>query len=77
MGRTARAAGAWARRAPVRRWPWAAAAVVAGAAVGGGVAYVVRRVQGEDQPGAVDPASLQAVVDRPQDLPAPGTAPAD
>jgi hypothetical protein len=33
-------------------------------------------VQGEDRPGAVDPAALQAVVDRPQDLPAAGAAPA-
>ena len=52
-----------------RRWPWALAATVAGAAAGGAVAHVVRRVQGQDRPGAVEPEQLQAVVDRPDDEP--------
>jgi hypothetical protein len=52
---------------PRRRWPWALAASLAGAAAGGAVALAVRRVQGQDRPGAVDPEQLQAVVDRPDD----------
>lgn len=52
---------------PTRRWPWALAAVVAGACAGGAVAYVVRRVEGADAPGAVEPDQLRAVVDRPED----------
>ena len=54
------------------RWPWAVAAVVAGAAAGAGAAYAVRRVQGEDRPDAQEPHQLRAVVDRPSeaDLPA-------
>jgi hypothetical protein len=52
-----------------RRWPWALAATVAGAAAGAAVAYAVRRVQGQDRPGAVEPEQLQAVVDRPDDEP--------
>ena len=50
---------------PVRRWRWALAAAVAGAAAGAAVAYAVRRVEGQDAPGAVEPEQLQAVVDRP------------
>ena len=65
MGRTTRLRAAAA--VPVRRWPWAVAAVVAGACAGGAVAYVLRRVQGTDAPGAVDPDELLAVVDRPDD----------
>ena len=51
--------------APRRRWPWALAATVAGAAAGAAVAYAVRRVEGQDRPDAVEPEQLQAVVDRP------------
>ena len=50
---------------PVRRWRWALAAAVVGAAAGAAVAYAVRRVEGQDAPGAVEPEQLQAVVDRP------------
>jgi hypothetical protein len=53
------------------RWPWALAATVAGAAAGAAVAYAVRRVEGEDPPGAVEPEQLRADVDRPDDEPAP------
>jgi hypothetical protein len=62
MGRTTGLEVGTARR---RRWPWALAASVAGAAAGAAVAYAVRRVQGQDGPGAVEPEQLQAVVDRP------------
>jgi len=58
--------GAVAR--PARRWPWALAATVAGAAAGAAVAGAARR--GQDRAGAVDPQQVQAVVDRPD-----GTAP--
>ena len=67
MGRTTRLRAAAA--VPVRRWPWAVAAVVTGACVGGAVAYVVRRVQGTDAPDAVEPDEVLAVVDRPDDEP--------
>jgi hypothetical protein len=50
-----------------RRWPWALAATVAGATAGAAVAYAVRRLEGQDCPGAVEPEQLQAVVDRPDD----------
>lgn len=50
--------------APVRRWPWAVGAAVAGAAAGAFVASVLRRMGGSDADGAVDPAEVQAVVDR-------------
>jgi hypothetical protein len=53
-----------------RRWPWALAATVAGAAAGAAVAYAVRRASGQDRPGAVEPEQLRAVVDRPDDEPA-------
>ncbi|MCW2623144.1 MAG: hypothetical protein JWL64_2746 [Frankiales bacterium] len=46
-----------------RRWPWALAAAAAGAAAGAGAVLVVRRVLGEDQPDAQDPAELRAVID--------------
>ncbi|MGI8536457.1 MAG: hypothetical protein ACR2K2_08150 [Mycobacteriales bacterium] len=49
----------------VRRWPWALAAAVLGAAAGGAVAVLVRRLGGQDAPGALEPAELKAVVDRP------------
>lgn len=52
-----------------RRWPWAVAAAVAGAATGAAVAVLVRRVIGEDAPGAQEPEDVQAVVDRTGDLP--------
>jgi hypothetical protein len=68
MGRTTRLVHR-AAAAPRRRWPWALAAVVAGAVAGGGVAYAVRRVEGVDAPGAVEPEQLRAVVDRPDDEP--------
>ncbi len=55
---------------PARRWPWALAATAAGALAGACVAYAVRRVEGQDSPGAVEPEQLVAVVDRPeQDTP--------
>ena len=57
--------------APARRWPWALAATVAGAAAGAAVAYAVRRVEGTDRPGAVEPEQVRAVVDRPHDDPGP------
>jgi hypothetical protein len=52
---------------PSRRWPWALAATAAGALAGACVAYAVRRVEGQDNPGAVEPEQLVAVVDRPDD----------
>ena len=55
----------------VRRWPWALAAAVVGAAAGAGVAYVVGRVVGQDAPGAQDPEDVEAVVDRAPDTAAP------
>lgn len=54
---------------PARRWPWALAATVAGAAAGAAVAYAARRVDGTDSPGAVEPEQVRAVVDRPLDDP--------
>lgn len=54
---------ALAGRRPVRRWPWAVGAAVAGAAAGAGVALLVRTVLGEDAPGAQEPEQLQAVID--------------
>jgi hypothetical protein len=54
---------------PARRWPWAVAAALLGAAAGAGVALVWRGLVGEDAPGAQDPEDLQAVVDHPADLP--------
>ena len=48
----------------VRRWPWAVGAAVAGAAAGVAVAYVVQRLHTQDPPGAVDPETVEAVVDR-------------
>ena len=50
------------RRLP-RRWPWMVGAAAAGAAVGAGAAMLVRRVVGEDAPGAQEPEQLVAVVD--------------
>ena len=56
----------------VRRWPWAVGAAVLGAAAGAGVALLVGRLlMGRDAPDAQDPADLEAVVDRPVDLPPP------
>lgn len=49
--------------ASVRRWPWALTAALLGAAAGAGVAYALRRLEGQDAPGAQDPHELQAVVD--------------
>ena len=62
MGRTTGVAATADRG---RRWPWAVAAVLAGAAAGAAVAYAAPRVQGQDGPGAVEPEQLQAVVDHP------------
>ena len=67
MGRTTGLATRAAAAVPRRRWPWALAAVLAGAAAGGAVAYAVRRVEGTDAPGAVELDQVQAVVDRPDD----------
>ncbi len=53
----------------VRRWPWAVAAAVLGAAAGSVVAGLVRRLEGQDAPDAQDPSELEAVVDRPDDPP--------
>lgn len=50
--------------ASVRRWPWAVAAALAGAAAGAGLAVLVARLQGVDAPGAQEPHELRAVVDR-------------
>jgi outer membrane lipoprotein SlyB len=63
----ARTTGLGAGTAPARRWPWALAATVAGAVAGTAVAYAVRRVQGQDRPGAVEPDQVRAVVDRADD----------
>ena len=46
------------------RWPWVAGALV-GAAVAGAAVVVVRRLLGDDAPGAQEPEQLQAVVDLP------------
>ena len=67
-------------RPPVaaRRWPWALGAAVLGAVAGAGAAWAVRRLQGEDAPGAQEPHELRAVVDvpaAPPVAPAPGTGP--
>ena len=51
-----------------RRWTWGLAATLAGAAAGAAAAYVVRRVQGQDDPAAVEPEQVQAVVDRPGEV---------
>ena len=53
----------------VRRWPWALAAAILGAAAGSGVAVLVRRLEGQDAPDAQDPSELEAVVDRPASRP--------
>ena len=52
---------------PTRRWPWALAASLAGAAAGAAVAYAVRRSWWGERPGAVDPEQVEAVVDRPDE----------
>lgn len=58
----------------VRRWPWAVAAAVLGAAAGAALAQLVGRVLlGRDAPDAQEPEDLQAVVDRPAP---PATGPA-
>lgn len=53
----------------VRRWPWALGAAALGALAGGALVVVVRRLAGQDAPGAQEPEELRAVVDRPD---APG-----
>lgn len=53
----------------VRRWPWAVAAAIAGAAAGAAVAQLVGRLLGQDAPDAQEPEDVQAVVDRPGELP--------
>ncbi len=55
----------------VRRWPWALGAAVAGAAAGTAVAFAMEQVRPPDAPGALDPAEVQAVVDRPEVSAAP------
>jgi hypothetical protein len=65
----ARSTAAWdvlrgERVVAVRRWPLAVGAAVAGAAAGVAVAYVVQRLHTQDPPGAVDPETVEAVVDR-------------
>ena len=54
-----------------RRWPWAVAAAVLGAAAGAGAVLAARRVVGEDAPGAQEPEQLRAVIDL---TPEPGEA---
>jgi hypothetical protein len=61
--------------AAVRRWPWAVAAAVLGAAAGAGVALLAARLQGRDAPGAQEPHELRAVVDLPADPPAAAASP--
>jgi len=56
-----------------RRWPWAVGAAVAGAVAGTAAALAVRRLIGEDAPGAQEPEHLRAVVDL--DATAPGDLP--
>ncbi len=47
----------------VRRWPWAILAALLGAVAGAGVVLLLRRLIGEDAPGAQDPEELEAVID--------------
>jgi hypothetical protein len=47
----------------VRRWPWAAAAALVGAAAGAGLVVLLRRLIGQDAPGAQEPEELEAVID--------------
>lgn len=50
----------------VRRWPWALAAAVVGAAAGVAASRLLGRLLlGQDAPDAQEPEELQAVVDRP------------
>ena len=49
----------------LRRWPWALAAAVLGAAAGAGVALLARRLLGSEAPDAQEPEQVRAVVDRP------------
>ena len=49
----------------VRRWPWAVAAAVTGAATGVAVVLVLARLRTRDAPGALEPEELRAVIDRP------------
>ena len=59
-----RAMSVLGRQPPTRsRWRWAATAAVAGAAAGAAVAFAVKRLVGQDAPGAQEPDQLQAVVD--------------
>lgn len=65
-----RAVAVLGRQKPApRRWPWVAGAL-AGAAAGAGVAFAIRRLVGQDAPGAQEPDQLRAVVD-PGTLPVP------
>jgi hypothetical protein len=48
-----------------RRWPWAVAAAVIGAAAGVAIALAVRRLDPEDPPNAQEPEELKAVIDLP------------
>jgi hypothetical protein len=47
----------------VRRWPWAVLAAALGALAGVAAVLLVRRVVGEDAPGAQEPEELEAVID--------------
>lgn len=58
----------------VRRWPWAALAAVVGAAAGAAVVVLVRRLAGQDAPGAQEPEELEAVIDLRTTEPAGGSA---
>ena len=50
----------------VRRWPWAVAAALLGAAAGAAAAQLLGRLLlGQDAPDAQEPEDLEAVVDRP------------
>ena len=68
-GRERAVAALGVQRRPQRRWPWAVAAGLLGAAAGAGVALALKRVVGQDAPGAQEPEHLRAVVDPGQ----PGT----
>ena len=47
-----------------RRWPWAVLAGALGAVAGAATVLVLRRVLGQDDPGAQEPLHLVALVDR-------------
>jgi len=59
----------------VRRWPWALAALIAGAAAGAATAGILDKINPPDAAGAQEPHELKAVVDHAGTGPA-GTGPA-